>query len=434
MQLARHALALLLGLFVLVLGSRTAFARDGETPTNADAGAAAEPAPPPADASDGGAASVAPAEAAPAPSRGSSVNVRASTEIAGYLDSTATSVLTPSIAGSVESPTAGWAVNGRYLVDVVSAASPDIVSTASPNFKEVRHAGNLGFRYKPGTFGVAANVGTSYTPDYLSLSAGGQLTQELDDKNLTLVEGYGYGHDTIGRTGTPFSVFSRELSYHAISLGASRVVNSGLVIGLFGDAILERGDQSKPYRYIPLYTPEVAATIPRGASVAQVAAARSQARPLEQLPLQRDRFALTGRLAWRFTASTLRIEERGYADSWGLRASTTDVRYFVDVSQRIMIWPHGRFNLQNGVDFWQRAYGSTGPNDIPALRTGDRELGPLRTLGGGGGIRFALGKTGAQEDIVLSTALDGYWTSFADAVYVKERFSALTATTLDIAF
>ncbi len=440
MQLARHAFALLLGLLMLVLDPRTAIARDGETPPAADAGTTAEPTParppkpPAADSADSSGASGPPAAELATVSTGSSVNVRATTEIAGYLDSTATSVLTPSIAATVESPTAGWAVNGRYLVDVVSAASPDIVSTASPNFKEVRQAGNLGFRYKPSTLGIAGNVGTSYTPDYFSLSASVQLTQELDDKNLTLVQGYGYGHDTIGRTGTPFSVFSRELAYHSIALGASRVVNSGLVIGLFGDAILERGDQSKPYRYIPLYTPAVAATIPRGASVDQVVASRSQARPLEQLPLQRDRFALTGRLAWRLTSSTLRIEERGYADSWGLRASTTDVRYFIDVSRRITIWPHGRVNLQNGVEFWQRAYASNGSNDIPALRTGDRELGPLRTLGGGGGIRFALGKAGAAEDVVLSTTIDGYWTSFADAVYVKERFSALSATTLDVAF
>ena len=308
------------------------------------------------------------------------------------------------------------------------------MSTASPNFKEVRHAGNLGLRYKPSTLGIAGNVGTSYTPDYLSLSAGLQLTQELDEKNLTLVQGYGYGHDTIGRTGTPFSVFSRELAYHVVTLGASRVLNPGLVVGLFGDAIIERGDQSKPYRYIPLYAPEVAATIPRGAAVSQVAASRSQARPLEQLPLERERFALTGRLAWRLSSSTLRVEERGYADSWGLRASTTDVRYFIDGSRRVTVWPHGRVNLQNGVEFWQRAYASTGSNDIPALRTGDRELGPLRTLGGGGGVRVALGKAGATDDVVLSTALDGYWTSFLDAVYVKERFSALCATTLDIAF
>ena len=39
-----------------------------------------------------------------------------------------------------------------------------------------------------------------------------------------------------------------------------------------------------------------------------------------------------------------------------------------------------------------------------------------------------------RMDPALSTALDGYWTSFADAVYVTQRFSGLTATTLDIAF
>ncbi|HSO37847.1 MAG TPA: DUF3570 domain-containing protein [Labilithrix sp.] len=443
MQLARTALALLLGLLVLVVGSRSALARDGETPVAGDGGAAVEPppapdagapdAPPAPDAPD--AAVGPPAEAAPAaPDRTSNVTIRANTEIAGYLDSTATSVLTPSLGGTVENPTAGWAINGRYLLDVVSAASPDIVSTASPNWKEVRQAGNLGFRYKPSTLGVAGSVGTSYTPDYLSLSGGIQLTQELDEKNLTLVQGYGYGHDTIGRTGTPFSVFSRTLQYHSLSLGASRVVNSGLVIGLYGDAILERGDQSKPYRYIPLFAPEVAAAIPRGASATQVQMSRSQARPLEQLPLERDRFALTARLAWRAGSTTLRVEERGYADSWGLRASTTDVRYFIDVSPRVTIWPHARFNVQNGVDFWQRAYASLGARDIPALRAGDRELGPLHTIGGGGGLRFALGKAGATEDIVLSTTLDGYWTSFRDAIYVQDRLSGLTATTLDLAF
>ncbi len=39
---------------------------------------------------------------------------------------------------------AGWSVDGRYLVDVVSAASVDIVSTASRRWEEVRHAGSLG--------------------------------------------------------------------------------------------------------------------------------------------------------------------------------------------------------------------------------------------------------------------------------------------------
>lgn len=365
---------------------------------------------------------------------GSSITARASADVGAYLDSTATSVLTPSVAGTVESPTAGWGISGRYLVDIVSAASPDIVSTASPNWKEVRHAGNLGFRYKPGNYGVSASASTSYTPDYLSLSGGAQLTQELDEKNLTLVEGYGYGRDTIGRTGTPFSVFSRTLDYHSIQLGASRVVNTGLVIGVFGDAVLERGDQSKPYRYIPLFAPDVAAKIPAGASATTVASKRLDARPLEQLPLDRDRFAITGRLALRGESTTLRFEERGYADSWGLRASTTDARYFIDASRRFTFWPHARFHVQNGTSFWKRAYSSTGVHDLPALRTGDRELGPLYTVGGGGGMRIALGGSGSLDDLVWTTTLDGFSTAFSDAIYVSKRFSALLTTGMEVTF
>jgi Protein of unknown function (DUF3570) len=359
---------------------------------------------------------------------------KASTEVAAYQDSVATSVLTPSVGLSVESPTAGWRVNGRYLVDVVSAASPDIVATASPRWTEVRHAGTAGARYKPGNFGVAVNGSTSYTPDYLSLGVNGQLIEDLDDKNLTLTEGYGYGHDTIGRTGTPFSVFSRTFDYHAFSLGLSRVVNPSLVLSAGGDFIIERGDQSKPYRYIPIFTPDLAARIPRGASPGAVATLRMQARPLEQLPLARERGAISGRLAWRIGRTTLRLDERLYADTWALWATTTDGRVLVDVSRRVTLWPHLRMHVQSGVSFWRRAYSAPSIEALPALRTGDRELGPLLNLGTGGGIRIALGKAGAVDDFVWATTLDGGWTRFADALYVTHRFSAIVATSLEVVF
>lgn len=361
------------------------------------------------------------------------VTTRASTEVAGYHDSIATSVLTPSITANVESPTAGWGVNGRYLVDVVTAASPDIVSTASPRWTEVRNAGGVGGRYKPGTFGVSGGVTASYTPDYLALGANGQLMKELDEKNLTLVAGYSYGHDTIGRVGTPFSVFSRTLSYHGMNAGVVRVINKGLVVGLNGDVVLENGDQSKPYRYVPIFTSADAPQVERGATVAEVSKYRLQARPLEQLPLERERYAMTGRLAWRGESATLRLEQRLYSDSWGLKATTTDARYFVDVGKRVIVWPHVRVHAQNGVDFWRRAYVGTF-EALPALRTGDRELGPLTSLGLGAGLRLALGKAGSIDDWVLTTTVDGTWTSFADALYVKQRFSGLAALALEVAF
>ena len=360
----------------------------------------------------------------------SEVTTRLSGEVAGYTDSVGVSVLTPSAGATVENPTSGWGVDGRYLVDVVTAASPDIVATASPHWREVRHAGNLGGRYKPGTFGVAGGVSASSTPDYLSLGANVQLTEELDEKNFTLIEGYSFGRDTIGRTGTPFSVFSHVLTTHAFTGGISRVVNKGLVLGGYLDAIFESGDQSKPYRYIPLFSPQVAPTVTRGASAIYVAEQRLPARPLEQLPLSRDRFALTGRMAFRTESATLRLDQRLYDDTWSLLAATTDVHYFVDVAERLTLWPHLRAHVQSGVDFWQRAYVSTGAGDLPALRTGDRELGALTSFGLGGGARFGLGKSGAIDDFVLVLSADGTWTSFANALYVKERFSLLGVTSL----
>src|SRR5262249_27752675 len=103
----------------------------------------------------------------------------ASSDIAAYADSDHTFVLTPSGAGSVSDPTGRWSIHGDYLVDMVSAASVDIVSTASRSWSEVRHEGSLSGTYQPGAVGVATSASFSSEPDYLSLNAGGSVFQDL---------------------------------------------------------------------------------------------------------------------------------------------------------------------------------------------------------------------------------------------------------------
>jgi hypothetical protein len=346
-----------------------------------------------------------------------------------YADTDHVFVETPSVSGTVSDPTAGWAVGGQYLADVVSAASVDIVSTASRRWTELRQEGSVDASYKPRSVGAQASAIVSDEPDYLSWAAGGAVTQDLLNKNVTWLLGYAHGRDVAGRTGTAFSVFSRVLDRNALNGALTLVLDRTTIATLVGDAVFENGDPSKPYRYIPLFAPGTA--VPRGATVDQVNALRVSARPLEQLPLSRQRYALTFRIAHRRRRATLRLDERLYVDSWLMKATTTDARYLFDLSPRIELGPHARLHAQTGVDFWQRAY-VLGPGfEYPSLRTGDRELGPLVNVTGGWTLRIGLGADANPEAWMLSFDLNATSTQYLDDLYVTRRISTLGGVTLE---
>ncbi|HEY4015884.1 MAG TPA: DUF3570 domain-containing protein [Polyangiaceae bacterium] len=363
-----------------------------------------------------------PAEASP---RGSDYTIGVSSEAAAYADSDHVFVVTPSIAGSVAKPAAGFRVDASYLVDVISAASVDIVSTASRRWEEVRQAGSVGASWQRGSFGVSATGVASFEPDYVSWAGGFSLSQDLLSKNLTLLAGYQHGHDVAGRTGTPFSVFSHDIDLDGVKAGASFVLDAATIATVLMEAEFVDGDTSKPYRYIPLFAPGT--RVPAGASIDTVNAVRLSARVLEQVPLTRDRYALTMRVAHRFHESTLRLEERLYDDTWGLKASTTDARLLVDVSRRTEFGPHVRVHDQTSVNFWQLAYVLRPGFDFPAYRTGDRELGPLLNLTFGGTLRVGVGPDADPMQWTLGFDLGATYSRYFDDLYVTERLSTLGA-------
>jgi Protein of unknown function (DUF3570) len=362
---------------------------------------------------------------------------RASTEIAAYSDTDHVAVFTPSVAGHVENPSAGWSVDASYLIDVVSAASVDIISTASRRWTEVRHAAEAGAAYKPGDVGGSVQGSFSSEPDYLSYAAGGSVTVDLADRNASLLLGYGYGHDTIGRSGTPFSVYSHSFGRHAITASMTLLLDPHSVLALGADVAIERGDPSKPYRYIPLFAPSIAPSIPAGATLDLVTRARSPGSVLERLPLARDRFGLSARLAHRvpcrIACATVRIEGRVYHDSWGLTAFSGDGRLLFDLSPRWSLGPHVRYYVQSAVSFFRLAYVATA-GDVPALRTGDRELGQLMNLTGGASARWAVGPHARPDAWVLGAHADVTYTGFFDDLYITRRVSSLEALTVEVSW
>jgi hypothetical protein len=350
-------------------------------------------------------------------------------ELSGYADSDAVYVASPTLSLGAGDEVAGWSVNARYLVDAVSAASVDIVTSASGKWTEYRHVGSLGAEVPLADAKLSLSGGVSREPDYLSLGGGGTMSTEMMGKNLTPYLGLSYSRDQVGRTGEP-AAFWRLMERFGVQVGATFVVGRSTIAGLSVDGIAERGYLGKPYRYIPLLAPGESSSLGPGASPAQVNGLRIDQRPVDAVPDARDRLAVTGRLAHRWDGATLRLDERLYRDNWGLLASTTDARFMVDLGQHVIAWPHVRVHAQNGVDFWRRSYesiaftdGSLGP---PRYRTGDRELGPMGTFTLGAGLRWRVSRDGAAPTNVF-VQVDGGYTRFFDALYITRRLAVFSA-------
>lgn len=370
-----------------------------------------------------------PAAEQPNTSEPASIDAKVLAEVGTYVDTDSVSVLTPSVTASLADASRGWTANGSYLVDVVSAASVDIVSTASPRWTEVRHAGHLDAAFRPRDVGVGATAAISSEPDYLSASGGGRLFLSLVERSVTPQLAYSYTHDTAGRVGTPFSVYSQQLIRHAVSASVELVVDPRTKLQLEGAAFLERGDQKKPYRLLPVFDASVADQLPRGASLALVNRLRLPGRMAERTPGERNRFVIAGRMARRYDGASLRIGQRLYADDWGLFASTVDARVAVGVGRRWSVWLGARGHLQSGVAFWRRAYVArvdvAGTTEAPEYRTGDRELGPLYAGTVGPAARYAFGPASAPESWALTLQADTTATHFLDSLFVRDRLAEL---------
>jgi hypothetical protein len=380
--------------------------------------------------------SLAVATAVALPRSAGSADFDAELEVSGYADTDHVEVLTPAVSGTLSDARSGVSASGGYVVDIVSGASVDIVSTASERWVEVRQAADLSVDHKPEDLGVTVSGSVSREPDYLSWSLGATARIELDADHVTPSLGYSFSHDTAGRRGTPYSVYALRLVRHTAQAGVELVLDRSSRLVLLGEAAFELGRQEKPYRFLPLFDAATAAQIEPGESIASVNALRLPGRIAERVPESRRRFTLTGDWARRGARDTLRVNERLYADSWGVYASTSDLSWLWDVSSRLTLGPRARFHVQSSADFWQRAYVAelgAGELSVPALRSGDRELSALWTGSLGFGSEWHTHAT-YSEGWAFGALVELGFTQFLEALFIEQRSSALVGLTVERAF
>jgi hypothetical protein len=354
-----------------------------------------------------------------------------------YVDTDHVSVVTPAVSAEIGDSEARWRGKARYAADVISGASVDLVSSAShfepgtARWDEVRHVATAEGWYEPRSLGAGVNAAVSSEPDCLMLAGGGAISWEVAPERWALGVGYTRVHDVIGRSGTSFRTFSKVQDDDGIQATAMFRASPSIVLRLVADGVFARGYQSSPYRYLPVFNAVTGPQLPKGASVEEVNARRASVLVLENVPDTRNRYALTVGIDYRTDAGTLRAAGRFYADSWSLYAWTTDAGYLWTPSSRWGVGPNLRVHAQTGVDFWRRAY-VPGTADgasfvLPAFRTGDRQLGPLVTLGGG--VRMSYGFGPEARPSAWTLILDGtvMQTAFLDHLYVTSRTAELAS-------
>lgn len=394
------------------------------------------------------------------PQKRRSLVVHLGTDVGAYSDTNNVFVLTPGANAQISSPTQGWNVGANVLVDVLSAASPDIISYASPPYRERRFAGGINGGFKRGIFGAQANIGGSTEPDYRSVTGGGAITLDLADKTITPRLGLTYTNDLIGRG--PFRLCDaqstddlgrnpckRPFTILAPEAGVTLVLSPTMLLQLGASLQFERGDQSKPYRHVPMFNkanvdPGLCGAsntcVKPGQSIKTVDEARLALRPAEQLPLERNRYAIAGRLIKRLANQfTLRVEERLYYDSWAIFGSTTDARFLIDLGKRFRVWPHARIHAQSAANFYQLAYVSdldptTNAPTVPTYRTTDRELQTMATATGGGGIRFDFAKPEAEIRPALTFTADVMYSYYFASLFLRARTALYGNLAFEIEF
>lgn len=193
-------------------------------------------------------------------------------------------------------------LSGTLYVDLVSNASIDVVTTASP-YRETRTALDLGVDVVLRDALLKVSLGQSREPDYRARTLGLDVSQDFFGGMSTLALGFTRGADDVGKTGV--SGFIDRATHWQYRVGLTQILSPRWLASLNLEALADDGLLGNPYRVARVY----------GAAVP------------ERLP--RTRSARAWRLGTRADVErlggVLKADWRHYRDTWGLRADTLEL-------------------------------------------------------------------------------------------------------------
>ena len=245
---------------------------------------------------------------------------------------------------------------GNYYVDMVSSASIDVITTASP-YTEERKQWSMGVDYLRGNTTMRANYVSSVESDYDAETFSFSVSQDMFGDLTTLTLGYALGDDLVRRSDDP--LFEAMLDRQIYSVGLTQILTRNLISTLNFETITEEGFLNNPYRSVRYSDPSSAV----GYSFEP-----------ELYPNTRTSNALGIRARYFLPyRAAIEGEYRYFRDTWDIKGHTFALTY-IHPWRDWTFTGKVRFHDQSGAHFYSDLF--PGP-EATNFRGRDKELSPL---------------------------------------------------------
>jgi hypothetical protein len=282
--------------------------------------------------------------------------------ILGYKERGLMKVTEPVAWGRVELAD-GWEIRGSAAVDIVTGASPELVTNVSGKPVQVitgasvddrRTIWDLKVSKRLGDWSLGVSGARSSEEDYLSRAYGLEVKRDLNDRNTTLTAGFGRAADRVRSHDDPTLDEPRDTREYLV--GITQVISQ--VSGGPELAAWSRGEgyYNDPYRHTLTFYPEP--SVPAFA--------------VDTRPDHRNTFAWITRYRHHVASrnGTFQADYRFYRDDWGIRAHTVEVAWSQVVGGTWTLRPALRYYTQSQADFYTPLI----PQPQPAIMSSDQRL------------------------------------------------------------
>lgn len=281
----------------------------------------------------------------------------------GYKERGLMKVTEPVLWGRVQVSEA-WEVQASAAVDIITGASPQLVTNTSgtpvqtisgASINDRRNTGDVKVTRRFRDFSLSASRALSKEEDYHSKSFGIEARLDLNQRNTTLVAGYGSSNDRVLSSDDARLYERRDTREYLV--GVTQVLSPTSILQSTLAATRGHGWYNDPYKLTFTFYPDGLPTLILMA---------------DRRPDHRDTLAWLTRYRRHFPDAngTLQADYRFYRDDWGIRAHTLEVAWQHAVNERWAVRPALRYYTQDAADF----YSPTVPRPAPAVQSSDQRL------------------------------------------------------------